>query len=68
MLGSGLIADKYGWEAIFYIEGGISSLWIPLWWLLVYDTPMKTSLISQDERDYVLANTTVHSDKVNLAK
>ena len=35
----GVLTNSLGWEAPFYIIGGISSIWFLLWLYLVYDSP-----------------------------
>ncbi|XP_057659463.1 sialin [Diorhabda carinulata] len=61
MLVSGIIAGNIGWEAVFYIEGGISILWLLLWAVFIADTPQKQRFISEDERDYI--ETSLHHEK-----
>ncbi len=36
---SGILADTLGWEAVFYVEGGLAMIWCVLWIFLVYDSP-----------------------------
>ena len=36
---SGIIADAWGWESVFYIEGGSCFVWLLLWILFAADTP-----------------------------
>lgn len=54
MLLSGVIASKIGWEAVFYIMGGASAIWLILWVILVADSPEKQPLIDQEERDMIM--------------
>lgn len=54
MLISGIIAGGLGWEQVFYIQGGLSILWLIAWICLTSDSPEKQSLISQEERDYIV--------------
>uniref|UniRef100_A0A6P7GY55 Sialin n=1 Tax=Diabrotica virgifera virgifera TaxID=50390 RepID=A0A6P7GY55_DIAVI len=53
MLISGIIAGNIGWEAVFYIEGGISILWLLLWGVFIADTPKSQRFISEDERKFI---------------
>lgn len=53
MLISGIIAGALGWEQVFYIQGGLSILWLIVWAFLTADSPEKQTLISQEERDYI---------------
>ncbi|KAK4874077.1 hypothetical protein RN001_013437 [Aquatica leii] len=50
---TGLIADRFGWEAIFYIEGSVSAVWMVLWLLLTADSPARHLFISDKERDMI---------------
>lgn len=61
MLSAGMLAGSYGWESVFYVMGGVSSIWIILWLWLIQDTPNKQPLISQEERN--LINTSLGSNK-----
>lgn len=36
---SGILADAFGWEAVFYVQGGLAMIWCVLWVFLVYDSP-----------------------------
>lgn len=54
MLISGIIAGGLGWEQVFYIQGGLSILWLIAWIFLTADSPEKQTLISQEERDYIV--------------
>jgi len=50
---SGLIVDAFGWESVFYIEGGACFVWLLLWLLLAADTPSSHPTISSEEREYI---------------
>ena len=50
---SGLIAGSLGWQAVFYIHGGLALLWCLLWILLVSDTPEAHKFISKEEKEYI---------------
>ena len=43
----GIITNSLGWEAPFYIVGGISCIWFLLWIYLVYDSPNEHPRISK---------------------
>lgn len=53
---SGILSDAWGWESVFYIEGGLCFVWILLWFLLVADTPSTHPRISASERDFIISN------------
>ena len=50
---NGILQDWWGWESVFYIEGGASLVWLLLWLVLASDTPASHPLISQAEREYI---------------
>lgn len=56
MLLAGIIADKLGWEYVFYIMGGASAIWLILWAILVADSPEKQPLISKEEREMIVTS------------
>lgn len=38
---SGILAESLGWESVFYVQGGLSTIWCVLWIFLVYDSPQQ---------------------------
>lgn len=62
MLISGVIADKLGWESVFYIEGGVSAIFLLLWICLVADSPEKQKLITLEERSFITDSLASESD------
>lgn len=53
MPSSGLLAQKYGWESVFYVFGTIGVIWLVLWMIIVKEGPEKDKHISQDELNYI---------------
>ncbi|KAF5270712.1 hypothetical protein FQA39_LY01450 [Lamprigera yunnana] len=53
---TGLIAGKYGWEAIFYIEGSASAVWLLMWVLLTADSPEQHKFITETERTMITSS------------
>lgn len=53
MLGSGLIASKWNWPAVFYISGVLGIIWTFFWFLFVADSPQKHGTISNEELKYI---------------
>jgi hypothetical protein len=51
-----------GWEAVFYIHGGLASIWLVLWAVLVTDTPNQNRFISDKEKHFI-ADHRAHSDR-----
>jgi len=54
---SGYLADTYGWESVFYIEGAMVVFFVGAWLLVVEDSPSTHSSISAEERAYIEAGT-----------
>ena len=52
---AGLIAGSLGWEWVFYIHGGLCSIWCVLWVVFVTDTPGTHKFISGPELDFIQA-------------
>ena len=50
----GLIISSLGWEAVFYVTGGISAGWCLVWLLVVSDSPEQSKMISDQERKYII--------------
>lgn len=48
------IADTMGWPAVFYITGGVSLVWVALWFFLMHDRPEDHPRISAEEKKYIL--------------
>lgn len=55
-----------GWMYIFYIEGGVSALWLILWFFLAADSPSQQRFISQEEKDFI--NTSLDHDESGPAR
>ncbi|KRG03538.1 sialin isoform X3 [Drosophila mojavensis] len=53
---SGVIADQMNWEAVFYIMGSLSIIWMILWIFLIQDSPNKQHLMTAKERDMINAS------------
>nr|CAH7740044.1 unnamed protein product [Callosobruchus chinensis] len=66
MLVSGLIAASISWEAVFYIEGGVSLIWLILWAIFTADTPQSQTFISEEERDYIVKSLNQGKDNEKL--
>ena len=50
---AGSVADYLGWEAVFYVTGALTLVWVILWFYLVYDTPALHPRIDMEERKYI---------------
>lgn len=69
MLLSGLIAGSLGWQLVFYIEGGLSAIWLLFWAFLIADSPKKQKLITQEERDFIVSSLAAESgDSSSVSK
>lgn len=58
MLLAGIIAGTLGWKAVFYVMGGLASIWLLLWAWLIQDSPSKQPLISEEERNMIVSGLT----------
>jgi MFS family permease len=50
---AGYVADNLGWEAVFYVTGACTLVWVVLWFYLAYDTPGQHPRIDKEEREYI---------------
>ena len=50
---AGYIADTLGWEAVFYVTGCLSLVWVVFWFMLVADTPADHPRITKEEKEYI---------------
>ena len=46
---SGMLADAFGWESVFYVQGSMASIWCILWVIIIYDSPHQHPWIHPDE-------------------
>jgi ACS family sodium-dependent inorganic phosphate cotransporter len=53
LIATGWIVAELGWPAAFYIFGVAGLLWVPFWFLFVYDEPRQHPKISANELDRV---------------
>lgn len=61
---SGVIAERFNWDLIFYIYGSLGVLWFFLWIFFVFDKPDDDPYISIAERDYI--NNSLANDKTGM--
>jgi ACS family hexuronate transporter-like MFS transporter len=47
-----LLAVRFGWPAAFFVSGGLSLVWVVMWWLF-YDAPEKHPRVSAAELAYI---------------
>ena len=50
---AGLIAGNLGWESVFYIHGGLASIWLILWAILISDSPETNKFVSSEEKTHI---------------
>ncbi len=48
------VVATLGWRWVFYLTGGAGILWAALW-LMFYDCPVASKLITADEREFIAA-------------
>lgn len=46
---AGFLADRFGWESVFYVSGAMTIAWYVFWIFLVYDTPAVHPRITEEE-------------------
>lgn len=61
----GFLAEKFGWQSVFYVTGGIGCIWYLLWLVIVKESPEVDPYISVEEREYIL-NSLGRSDEENV--
>ncbi len=61
---AGLIAGSLGWEAVFYIHGGLAAIWLILWAILVSDNPESNRFMSDTEKQFI-ADHHAHSERAD---
>lgn len=49
---TGFIGASINWEAVFYIQGGLSVIWLVMWPLCVTDNPANNPYIRASEWHY----------------
>lgn len=52
---AGLIAGSLGWEWVFYLHGGLCSIWCVLWVIFITDAPDSHKFMSSAELDFIQA-------------
>ena len=50
---AGYVAEYLGWEAVFYVTGASTLVWVGLWFYLAYDTPATHPRIDKEEREFI---------------
>ena len=53
---SGIFAEAWGWESIFYVFGTSACVWYFFWLFLVYDSPDTHPRISKAERLFITSS------------
>lgn len=53
---SGVIAGSLGWEAVFYIHGGLAVIWCILWAIFVTDDAASHPFMSEEEKKFIEEN------------
>src|SRR5690606_7357407 len=56
------VFSHLGWEATFYITGGIGFVWVAAWWW-IYETPEKQRRLSAAELSYIKEGQPVIEEK-----
>lgn len=51
---SGILAEGWGWESVFYVFGVIACLWLVAWVLMVRRSPEDDYRISKQEKEFIM--------------
>jgi MFS transporter, ACS family, glucarate transporter len=54
--GLSIIMDKWGWQATFYLLGGLGVFFACVWYMLFRDKPEESRLLSAKEIEFMVAN------------
>ncbi|KAB0797495.1 hypothetical protein PPYR_08488 [Photinus pyralis] len=50
---SAILADRFGWESMFYVFGCVAILWFVAWCIIVSDSPSRDPTLSNSELKYI---------------
>ncbi|KAB0797496.1 hypothetical protein PPYR_08489 [Photinus pyralis] len=50
---SAILADRFGWESMFYVFGCVALLWFIAWCIIVSDSPSRDPYISNSELKHI---------------
>lgn len=56
MTTAGILAKFSTWESIFYVHGGLATIWLILWAIFISDSPANNDFISETESTYIANN------------
>ncbi|CAH1397962.1 unnamed protein product [Nezara viridula] len=51
---SGIIISYLGWTGVFYIFGSLGIVWLAVWFIVYYNSPLEHPYIKEDERTYII--------------
>lgn len=63
MLLSGFLAEKLGWQSIFYVFGTSGVCWTVIWFAIVRESPDQDNWMMQEEKDFIRASLELESCK-----
>ena len=63
---SGFLSSTLGWQFIFYVQGGLSTIWCILWIFLVYDSPQAHPRIDANELNLFESSMPKNPHSVNI--
>jgi len=64
---SGILAQHFGWEWIFYVFGVLGLLWCISWTWIVKDNPEEDRKITDQELEYLRTSIGVSNDETHMA-
>ncbi|KAG1658839.1 Vesicular glutamate transporter 3 [Nymphon striatum] len=63
---SGLLAQYFGWESVFYVYGGFGCMWFLIWHFTAAETPELHPFISIEEQRYIERTRTDGGNLINF--
>ncbi|KAG1658840.1 Sialin [Nymphon striatum] len=63
---SGLLAQYFGWESLFYVYGGFGCMWFLIWHFTAAETPELHPFISIEEQHYIERTRTDGGNLINF--
>ncbi|XP_058831826.1 vesicular glutamate transporter 2-like isoform X2 [Topomyia yanbarensis] len=51
---SGILAESWTWESVFYVFGGVGIIWCIAWFLIVKRSPERDRFITLSEKEFIL--------------
>ncbi|PSN49195.1 hypothetical protein C0J52_10915 [Blattella germanica] len=63
---SGFLAEKFGWESVFYVCGAIVLIWLVFWCWIVKSSPEEDPYITREELKYIQDSLSSENSQKNV--